>query len=105
MSWLDSLTVFFMKIIVLDAQSSLYEGFVSEAILPAKGGELTIMDDHEPIFVALRKGSIRLTPLAKQGLFSRRRFSESASTGEIKPIFVNGGLARMKRNELIVLVE
>lgn len=94
-----------MKIIVMDAQSSLYEGFVSEAVLPGKGGELTIMDDHEPIFVALQKGSIRLKSLSRRGFFGRGHSAETFAEDEIKPIFINGGLARMRRNELVVLVE
>lgn len=94
-----------MKILVINAERALFEGLVSEAILPARGGELTIMDDHEQIFVALRKGSIRFKPLPQRGFFSRGRFSEKNTTEAIKPIFISGGLARMKRNELIVLVE
>lgn len=89
----------------MNAERALFDGLVSEAVLPARGGELTIMDDHEQIFVALRKGNIRLKSLSQKGFFSRGRFSDKNTSEDIKPIRINGGLARMKRNELIVLVE
>jgi len=54
---------------------------------------MSILDDHESIFVALGKGLIRLVPLARPG------------THDLKPIRVHRGLARMNKNELIILVE
>ena len=81
-----------MKISILDAQRALFEGVVSEAVLPGADGELSLMDDHEPIFVALNKGYIRLKPLAERA-------------EKIKPIHIHQGLARMRRNELVILVE
>lgn len=89
-----------MKITILDAQHTIFQGAVSEATLPGSGGELTIMDDHEPIFALLANGYIRLTQLAKRVDY---KFGEKQ--GEIKPIFVQQGLAKMKNNELVILVE
>ena len=93
-----------MKAIVLDAQHTIFEGVVSEAVLPAEGGQLTILDDHEFFFAALQKGYVRLTPLVK---VLARRIGGSADDGAtgIKPIFIRKGLARMKNNELVILVE
>ncbi len=79
-----------MKISVLDAQTMRFEGAVSAASLPATDGQVTIMDDHEPIFVVLGRGTIQLTPIARE---------------KIEPIKIKRGMARMKRNELVVLVE
>lgn len=81
-----------MKISIMDAQRTLYEGAVSAATLPASGGELTLLDDHEPIYVALQRGSIRLVPIALK-------------KEELRPIAIQQGLARMKNNELVILVE
>ncbi|MFA5315136.1 MAG: hypothetical protein WC409_04265, partial [Candidatus Omnitrophota bacterium] len=55
-----------MKIQILNATGKVFEGAISEAILPGVDGELSIMDNHEPIFVALKRGLIRLTPFAKK---------------------------------------
>ncbi len=95
-----------MKISILDAQHTIFEGAVSEAILPATDGELSLLDDHEPIFVTLGKGSIRLKPLAKRlGLRFGPEAKEGEATKRIKPIPIHKGLARMRRNELVILVE
>ena len=82
-----------MGISVLDVQHTIFQGAVWEAVLPATDGELSILDDHESIFVALGKGLIRLVPMGKTG------------THDLKPIRVHRGLARMRNNELIILVE
>ncbi|HAJ56311.1 MAG TPA: hypothetical protein DCL35_00915 [Candidatus Omnitrophica bacterium] len=89
-----------MKITILDAQQTIFQGAVSAATLPGNGGELTIMDDHEPIFILLTKGFIRLTQLAQRvgPVFGGKH-------EEIKPVFIRQGLARMRHNELVILVE
>jgi F0F1-type ATP synthase epsilon subunit len=86
-----------MKIQVLDPQQILYEGAVSEATLPGADGELTLLDDHEPVFIVLKRGVIRLTPLVKA--------TGAVDAVDIKPIKIRRGMARMRRNELVILVE
>lgn len=86
-----------MKILILDPQQTLYEGAVSEATLPACDGELTMLDDHEPVFLVLKRGVIRLTPFIK-------KVGVPEAHG-IKPIKIRRGLARMRKNELVILVE
>jgi F0F1-type ATP synthase epsilon subunit len=81
-----------VKISILNVGHTVFEGFVSEAILPSADGELSIYDDHETIFVALNKGTIRLKSLVE-------------TAEQIKPIAIRQGLARMKNNELVILVE
>jgi F0F1-type ATP synthase epsilon subunit len=86
-----------MKIQILDPQQVLFEGAVAEATLPGAEGELTILDDHEPLFVVLKRGRIRLTPLVKA--------TGAAEIVEIRPIRIRRGMARMRNNELVVFVE
>ena len=86
-----------MKIQILDPQQILFEGAVSEATLPGVDGELTMLDEHEPVFVVLKRGVIRMTPLVKE--------TGAAGIVEIKPIKIRRGMARMRRNELVILVE
>ncbi|MFH0877349.1 MAG: hypothetical protein V1863_03910 [Candidatus Omnitrophota bacterium] len=87
-----------MRASILDAQHTLFEGLVSAVTLPAADGQMTILDNHEPVFVALGKGVIRLESVGQR---ARRH----AQAEEIKPIMIRQGIARMKNNELIVLVE
>lgn len=100
-----------MKIQILNAQAKLFEGIVSMAVLPAADGEMSIMDNHEPIFVALKSGFIRLVPLARRMGFAFRGQAgqdqkHSTERGGIKPLKIQRGLARFTgNNELVVLVE
>ena len=81
-----------MKVSILDAQKTLFEGVAAQVIMPAIGGELSILDDHEYIFIALRAGVIRL-----------KTFASSPGRGTV--IHIAQGVARMRNNELVVLVE
>ena len=93
-----------MKISILDVQHAVFEGVVSEAILPGADGELTILDDHEPIFVALGRGHIYLMALGRGRGFGFVPFGRTVSGG-IKPIKILCGVARMRKNMLVILVE
>ena len=88
-----------MRIVLLDAHHVLYEGVVSQAIVPGADGELSFMDDHEPLFAALTKGFIRVQPITQQ---IAAPVDKAQHAG---PFFIHRGIARMKSNELIVLVE
>lgn len=92
-----------MKISILNAQQVIFEGVVSSAILPGVDGELDIMDDHEPIFVALSRGLVRLSPIAKR--VGVRVTGEAGRIQEMRPVKIQRGVARMKANELVILVE
>lgn len=95
-----------MKTRILDAQHTLFEGVVSEVILPAVGGEISILDDHEYLFIALGRGAIRLRALLQaEGLRFDPASRQMIARGIVKPIPVRQGVARMKNNELIILVE
>jgi hypothetical protein len=94
-----------MKIAILDVQHTIFEGVVSEAVLPGADGELTVLDDHESLFVVLTKGHIRLDTLLKKRAFRFGPLPGGPSGDEIKSIKIQRGLARMKNNELVILVE
>ena len=87
-----------MKALVLDAHDVLYDGVVSAVTLPGLGGEKTFMDHHEPLFLVLTKGNIFLQSTV-------RRVEAGGRAAESHTIKIRRGLARMRRNELTVLVE
>ena len=69
----------------MDCKKVLYQGNVKEVTLPGEEEEITFMDFHQPLLCRLSKGSVRMrTP-----------------DGEIK---IKGGIAKMYRNELVLLV-
>ena len=95
-----------MKASVIDSQRTIFEGIVTEAILPAVGGELSILDNHEYIIVALGRGKIRLrTGTMGVGIRFDTDSKQMINRGAVKPIVIRQGVARMKNNELVVLVE
>ncbi|MDD2866433.1 MAG: hypothetical protein PHO59_03820 [Candidatus Omnitrophica bacterium] len=96
-----------MKIQILNATGKVFEGAISEAILPGVDGELSIMDNHEPIFVALKRGLIRLTPFARKfGFRVTTGAGPQAQIQDLRPIKIQRGVAHMKgNNELVILVE
>jgi len=87
-----------MKVVVFDAHDVLYDGVVSAATLPGLGGERTFMDNHEPLFLVLTKGTILLHTMA-------RRVEAGGRSSGSHNIKILRGLARMRHNELTVLVE
>jgi F0F1-type ATP synthase epsilon subunit len=87
-----------MKAIVLDAHDVLFEGVVSAVTLPGVGGEKTFMDYHEPLFLVLTKGTIFLQSMV-------RRVEADGRAPESRTLKIRRGLARMRHNELVVLVE
>jgi F0F1-type ATP synthase epsilon subunit len=93
-----------MKFLVLNAERKLFDGVVSEVTLPGLDGEVTIMDDHEPIFLALDRGLIRWRSSVQQ-TGGAQTGGAARSFQAPKPILIRNGLARMRRNELTILVE
>ena len=87
-----------MKASILDPQHILFEGFVSEVILPGADGQVSIMDFHESLYLALGAGLITIIP--QEG-----EFVSGENKGRIRPIKIHQGLARVVNNELVVLVE
>ncbi|MCP4651363.1 MAG: hypothetical protein GY853_14955 [PVC group bacterium] len=73
-----------MKVCVLNAKEVIYEGAAREVVLPADDGEMCVLDFHESFLYCLKQGMIRID-------------------NQIIP--VKSGVARMKSNELIIMVE
>jgi F0F1-type ATP synthase epsilon subunit len=88
-----------VKIIILDAHETLFDGVVSEATLPVTDGQMTVMDDHEPMFFVLGPGAISLKSR------SRQLGQKLPGSGGTAPLSIRRGMARMRANELLVLVE
>jgi F0F1-type ATP synthase epsilon subunit len=95
-----------MKFLVLNAERKLFDGVVSEVVLPGLDGEVTVMDNHEPMFLALDRGLIRWRSGVQQtGAGAAAGGAGARSFQAPKPILILKGLARMRKNELTILVE
>lgn len=81
-----------MRISVLNPRQTLWQGRASQALLPTEDGEICVLDFHQPFLVRLGKGTIRLgEQILKQA--------------PLKKISVSDGVARMRGNELLILIE
>ena len=82
-----------MKIKIFSAQERIFEGQAKEAILPAEGGEISVLDFHEPCLCRLRPGVIRLRP-----------YDEAKEKGPLRfPVL--SGIAKILSQEITVLLE
>lgn len=79
-----------MRVTILEPRLSLYDGNAQEVVLPSEDGELCVLDFHQPFLCALCPGSIKIG---------------NPKTGEEKRIFISRGVARMRANELSIMVE
>ena len=73
-----------MQVHILEPQGTIWQGRSKKVILPSLGGEICVLDFHQPFFIRLKKGYIRLAE---------------------KTEFIKDGLAYMQGNELQVFVE
>ena len=78
---------------LLSSRGPLYQGKVAQVILPAKDGEISVLDFHQPFLCRLDKGQVKIKESA--GSLAARKLSFSVSKG----------LAKMQANRLIVLAQ
>ena len=80
-----------MKVRILSAMEKVFEGEALEVILPADGGQISVLDFHEPCLCRLRKGLIRV------------RFA--ARDKEALKLGVIFGMAKILPREIAILLE
>lgn len=78
-----------MKIEIVTPDTTIYVGEVSLAQLPGLDGSFEIMNNHAPMIAALKKGKVKVIDDKKATLF----------------FDVNGGVAEILKNKILVLAE
>ncbi|MCI7551237.1 MAG: hypothetical protein MSS97_02755 [Arcanobacterium sp.] len=61
----DSTGYALMKLEIVARSGPLFEGEVSEIVVPAESGELGILAGHTPLMAILSAGSVRYTPTGR----------------------------------------
>lgn len=85
-----------MRVVVVDVLKVHYESAAQEVVLPGISGELSVLDYHEDFLCSLGKGDI----------YIRKGAIDSENNAVVQFAFpINRGVAKMFRNELVVLVE
>jgi len=76
-------------VVIVTPEQQVLDETVTQAILPAHDGEIGIMTDRAPLLVKLGQGRLRL----------------DLAQGKRQLLYVEGGIAQMKDNNLTVLTQ
>ncbi len=78
-----------MVVDIITPDESLFTGEAKAVTVPGIDGSLGILDRHAPLISALKKGKVKVTnPSGKETVFE-----------------IEGGVAEVKENKIIILAE
>jgi len=78
-----------MNVDIITPDESLYSGDASAVTVPGIDGSLGILERHAPLISALKKGQVKVTD----------------SSGKETTFDIDGGVAEVKDNKVIILAE
>jgi F-type H+-transporting ATPase subunit epsilon len=78
-----------MQIDIITPDKALFSGNGSSVIVPGIDGILGILENHAPLITALKKGQVKIID----------------ATGAEKHFDINGGVAEVIKNKVIILAE
>src|SRR4051812_43673703 len=76
-------------VVIVTPEQQVLDETVTQAILPAHDGQIGILTDRAPLLVKLGQGRLQL----------------DGAGGQTRLLYVEGGIAQMKDNELTVLTQ
>lgn len=88
-----------MRVSILEPAKTVYEGSAKEVVLSSQDGQLTVLDFHQQFLCRLVKSIISI-----RGTLTGKIGQHVSQTSEIN-IAINGGIAKMSGNELIIIAE
>ncbi|UCD15158.1 MAG: hypothetical protein JSV34_05420 [Candidatus Omnitrophota bacterium] len=89
-----------MRVTILNAKKTLYEGNAKEVILPGEDGEFSVLDFHQTFLYSLTTGVIRIIASIWEEEVSK---TTSKKLSQVR-INISKGIAKMVGNELVVMV-
>lgn len=78
-----------MNVDIITPDESLYSGSATAVTVPGIDGSLGILNRHAPLISALKKGQVKVTD----------------NTGKEMTFDIDGGVAEVKNNKVIILAE
>ena len=93
-----------MKLEIITPESNVFSGEAKAVSLPGLDGIFQVLNNHAPVISALKKGSLVVElehPLTED---QKNDFIAVESPEKIS-ISINGGVAELNQNKLIVLAE
>lgn len=93
-----------MKLEIITPESNVFSGEAKAVSLPGLDGIFQVLNNHAPVISALKKGSLVVEleqPLTED---QKNDFIAIESPEKIS-VSINGGVAELNQNKLIVLAE
>ena len=93
-----------MKLEIITPESNVFSGEAKAVSLPGLDGIFQVLNNHAPVISALKKGSLVVE--LEQPLTEDQKYDFIALESPEKiSVSINGGVAELNQNKLIVLAE
>ena len=93
-----------MKLEIITPESSVFSGDAKSVSLPGLDGIFQVLNNHAPVISALKKGNLVVELEAPLSDEQKNDMIVVDSTEKIR-VAINGGVAELNKNKLIVLAE
>ncbi len=93
-----------MKLEIITPEASIFTGEVIAVTLPGLDGMFQVLNNHAPIISSLKHGEVKVEV---EGKFDTTKLNENVKVdkGNTLRININGGVAELMNNKMIVLAE
>ena len=93
-----------MKLEIITPESNVFSGDAKSVSLPGLDGIFQVLNNHAPVISALKKGNLVVELEAPLSDEQKNDMIVVDSTEKIR-VAINGGVAELNKNKLIVLAE
>ena len=93
-----------MKLEIITPESNVFSGDAKSVSLPGLDGIFQVLNNHAPVISALKKGDLVVELEAPLSDEQKNDMIVVDSTEKIR-VAINGGVAELNKNKLIVLAE
>jgi len=93
-----------MKLEIITPESNVFSGEAKTVSLPGLDGIFQVLNNHAPVISALKKG-VLIVELEQPLSEDQKNDMISVESPEKISISINGGVAELNQNKLIILAE
>jgi F-type H+-transporting ATPase subunit epsilon len=93
-----------MKLEIITPESNVFSGEAKTVSLPGLDGVFQVLNNHAPVISALKKGAL-IVELEQPLSEDQKNDMISVESPEKISISINGGVAELNQNKLIILAE
>jgi F-type H+-transporting ATPase subunit epsilon len=93
-----------MKLEIITPESNVFSGEAKAVSLPGLDGIFQVLNNHAPVISALKKGSL-VVELEQPLIEDQKNDFIALESPEKISVSINGGVAELNQNKLIVLAE